>query len=375
MSRGGYGSQFTDTATFTALLNELKTPLTGAAATLSKSATPAQSVQGVSGGRGLAGDDLRKMKFSELAERFEHLSQVLPDMLKCVQEIKTMQSSVGERVEILERRQQSEEAYLASLQELQEAVRTQAATLYQNIRDSMVQLRNVLDEREHALLARVKEVENEKITTIERQRNQCITVVENMRAAIRQSRTALADEDMTVWLDNGRQIEQMLTEQNALKIDYGPSPDLRFGCTLTVDLQRRILEVIDFDEKKGPGSPSKLGTASGGMIASSYKANPLTMTGSYGAGSGNYGAALGSQAGGGVAGLMGMNALKDMTLPDGTDYATFRRSLLDGTANPTSLFRESPMGLGRTVQGNYSQGMGLATPGMQGLTSIRSQRP
>jgi hypothetical protein len=36
----------------------------------------------------------------------------------------------------------------------------------------------------------------------------------------------------------------MLTQQNAIKVEYGPSPDLRFGCTLTVDLQRRILEVF-----------------------------------------------------------------------------------------------------------------------------------
>lgn len=57
--------------------------------------------------------------------------------------------------------------------------------------------------------------------------------------------------------DNGRRIEEMLSQQNAVKVlggfmsfdvtsckvEYGPSPDLRFGCTLTVDLQRRILEV------------------------------------------------------------------------------------------------------------------------------------
>ena len=51
------------------------------------------------------------------------------------------------------------------------------------------------------------------------------------------------DEDPTTWLDNGRRLEEMLTQQNAIKVEYGPSPDLRFGCTLTVDLQRRILEV------------------------------------------------------------------------------------------------------------------------------------
>ena len=52
------------------------------------------------------------------------------------------------------------------------------------------------------------------------------------------------DEDPTTWLDNGRRLEEMLTQQNAIKVEYGPSPDLRFGCTLTVDLQRRILEVF-----------------------------------------------------------------------------------------------------------------------------------
>lgn len=49
-----------------------------------------------------------------------------------------------ERLEILEGRQQSEEAYLASLQELQEAVLSQSVTLQDDIKDRVAQLRQVM---------------------------------------------------------------------------------------------------------------------------------------------------------------------------------------------------------------------------------------
>eukprot|EP00285_Hemiselmis_virescens_P012682 CAMPEP_0173393132 /NCGR_PEP_ID=MMETSP1356-20130122/21934_1 /TAXON_ID=77927 ORGANISM="Hemiselmis virescens, Strain PCC157" /NCGR_SAMPLE_ID=MMETSP1356 /ASSEMBLY_ACC=CAM_ASM_000847 /LENGTH=283 /DNA_ID=CAMNT_0014351107 /DNA_START=74 /DNA_END=921 /DNA_ORIENTATION=+ len=279
----------TDTAAFAALLNELRGPLTGVAATLSKSNA------GAPGGKAFGEDDLHKLNFRELAERFEHLSQVLPDALRCVQEVKQMQQSVQERLDILEGRQQSEEAYLSSLQELQEAVMSQSGTLQDDIKERMAQLRQVLNDREAYLLNKVHEVEREKLSVVERQREQCLSVLENMRAASRRAHQALADEDPTTWLDQGKGIEDMLAEQNAVKVEYGPSPDLRFGCTLTVDLQRRILEVVDFDENKGPGSPAK-----GGV---SYKPSPF----------------------GGASALNHSGAsINDMVLPDGTDYATFR---------------------------------------------------
>lgn len=300
---GGGRSMSTDTAAFAALLNELRGPLTGVAATLSKS-----SHQGP-GAKGFGEDDLRKLNFRELADRFEHLSQVLPDALRCVQEVKQVQGSVQERLEVLEGRQQSEEAYLSSLQELQEAVLSQSATIQDDIKDRMAQLRQVLDDREQYLLAKVRETEQDKLATIERQREQCLSVLENMRAASRQAHTALSDEDPTTWLDNGRRLEEMLTQQNAVKVEYGPSPDLRFGCTLTVDLQRRILEVIDFDEKKGPGgSPGK-----------SFPGLKGLGMGSMGMGNGNLS----------TSGMSHMSAGgQELLLPDGTDYASFRRALL-----------------------------------------------
>ena len=207
-----------DTAAFAALLNELRGPLTGVAASLSKS-----NQAGAAGavGKGFGEEDLRKLNFRELADRFEHLSQVLPDALRCVQEVKQVQSSVQERLEVLEGRQQSEEAYLSSLQELQEAILSQSATIQDDIKDRMAQLRQVLDDREQYLLskvrplppprlpvqslsvtfcppvacfAQVRETEQDKLTTIERQREQCLSVLENMRAASRQAHTALADE-------------------------------------------------------------------------------------------------------------------------------------------------------------------------------------
>ena len=92
-----------------------------------------------------------------------------------------------------------------------------------------------------------------------------------------QAHSALADEDPTMWLDNGRQIEETLTQQNNVKVEYGASPDLKFGCTLTVDLQRRILEVIDFDEKKGPTSPLK---SIGGTNGKAFSAAASRMGGS-----------------------------------------------------------------------------------------------
>jgi len=60
-------------------------PTAGVAASLNKN--------GTAGGasKGFAEDDLRKLNFKELAERFEHLSQILPDALRCVQEVKELQ--------------------------------------------------------------------------------------------------------------------------------------------------------------------------------------------------------------------------------------------------------------------------------------------
>jgi len=270
-----------------------------------------------------------------------------------------MQQSVQERLEILEGRQQSEEAYLASLQELQEAIVSQSATLQDDIKERMAQLRHVLDEREHYLLTKVKEVEGDKISVIERQREQCISVVEAMRSASRQARQALSDEDPTTWLDNGRHIEQMLTDQNGVKVEYGPSPDLRFGCTLTVDLQRRILEVIDFDEKKGPGSPAKPGALA------SYKGTPGVQA-----------ALQASPFTGSGAGLnqSSVSAINDMVLPDGTDYATFRRSLLAEGVDATTLYRNSLASLARAGAdgGRAGGGYGAAQQGLLPPPSGRS---
>ena len=155
--------QGTDTAAFAALLNDLRGPLNGVAATLSKN-------NGTGGGnKGLEEGDLRKLNFRELAERFEHLSQVLPDALRCVQEVKDLQASVQERLDVLEGRQQSEEAYASSLKELQEAIESQSFTLQEDIKERMGQLRQVLDDREAHLLNKVREVEHEKVAVIERQ--------------------------------------------------------------------------------------------------------------------------------------------------------------------------------------------------------------
>jgi len=273
---------------------------------------------------------LRKLNFRELADRFEHLSQVLPDALRCVQEVKTIQASVQERLEILEGRMQSEESYLSSLQELQDAVLSQSGTLQDDIKERITQLRQVLDDREHYLLSKVREVEQEKLSVIERQREQCLSVLENMRAASRQAHSALTDEDPTTWLDNGRRIEEMLAEQNAVKVEYGPSPDLRFGCTLTVDLQRRILEVVDFDEKKGPGSPGKAGfSALKQAVGGSLSTSQLSHSGA------------------------GVN---DLLLPDGTDYATFRRSLLAEGVDASALYRNSMAIHGRQAQSGAPPG-------------------
>ncbi|KAJ1494475.1 hypothetical protein T484DRAFT_1765614 [Baffinella frigidus] len=189
--------QGTDTAAFAALLNDLRGPLNGVAATLSKQ-------NGAGGGnKGLEEGDLRKLNFRELAERFEHLSQVLPDALRCVQEVKDLQASVQERLDVLEGRQQSEEAYASSLKELQEAIESQSFTLQEDIKERMGQLRQVLDDREAYLLNKVREVEHEKVAVIERQREQCMGVLESMRAVANQAHAALGEEDPTTWLDGG----------------------------------------------------------------------------------------------------------------------------------------------------------------------------
>eukprot|EP00802_Teleaulax_amphioxeia_P009538 Tamp_09557.p1 GENE.Tamp_09557~~Tamp_09557.p1 ORF type:complete len:256 (-),score=27.35 Tamp_09557:997-1764(-) len=97
-----------------------------------------------------------------------------------------VQGATSERLEVLEGRMQSEEAYLTSLQELQEAVISQSGTIQDDIKERMAQLRQVLDEREKYLLDKVHDVEQEKLSTIERQREQCLTVLESMRSASRQ---------------------------------------------------------------------------------------------------------------------------------------------------------------------------------------------
>lgn len=74
----------------------------------------------------------------------------------------------------------------------------------------------VLNERESYLLSKVQEVERDKLSVIERQREQCLSVLENMRAASRRAHQALADEDPTTWLDQGRSVSL--------------SPSCTYGC-------------------------------------------------------------------------------------------------------------------------------------------------
>jgi hypothetical protein len=140
-------------------------------------------------------------------------------------------------------------------------------------------------------------------------------------------------------------MERVLSEQNAVKPEYGPSPDVRFGCTLTADLQRRILEVIDFDERKGGGSPARPHDAdASNYSAIAYRSSP--PGGGYGAAAtptGLFSSGGGGTAGRGLAGLQ--QGLAGLTLPDGTDYSAFRRTLLAG-AGP-GLYRDPPVVSGR----------------------------
>ena len=55
-----------------------------------------------------------------------------------------------------------------------------------------------------------------------------------------QAHTALADEDPTTWLDNGRRLEEMLTQQNAVKVEYGPSPGLPLSLSISLSLIRPV---------------------------------------------------------------------------------------------------------------------------------------
>jgi hypothetical protein len=292
-------------------------------------------------------------------------------MLRCVHEVKALQKSVAERLEMLERRQEGEEAYLSSLQELQEAIQSQSEILQQNVKECMAQLRQVLDEREYYLLARVNEIQAEKLQVIDRQRTQCTAVLDSMRAASRQTRQAISAEDVTIWLDHGPEMERTLTEQNAIKEEYGPSPDVRFGCTLTADLQRRILEVIDFDERKGGGSPARTHDADGpSFSALAYRASPPPGAGGYGAPAGTPTGLFGSGAGAGGAGGRGLGGLQQglagLALPDGTDYAAFRRTLLAGAA--PGHYRDPPVLSGRDPpRPAYDAGGGARTRATAGL--------
>jgi len=58
---------------------------------------------------------------------------VLPDALRCIQEVKEIQGATSQRLEVLDGRMQGEESYLTSLQELQEAVVSQSGTIQDDI--------------------------------------------------------------------------------------------------------------------------------------------------------------------------------------------------------------------------------------------------
>jgi hypothetical protein len=57
-----------------------------------------------------------------------------------VQEVKELQGATSQRLEVLEGRMQSEEAYLTSLQELQEAVISQSGTIQDDIKVRLYRL-------------------------------------------------------------------------------------------------------------------------------------------------------------------------------------------------------------------------------------------
>ncbi len=137
----------------------------------------------------------------------------------------------------------------------------------------------------------------------------------------------------------------MLTEQNAIKEDYGPSPDLRFNCTLTVDLQRRILEVIDYDERKAGGAASPARIADGDF-SRRFAGSPPSAAG-YAAGYTQPALTQFSSAAAAGAGRV-PSGLQGMTLPDGTDYAAFRRTLLAGAA--PGLYKDPPVVPGEALR-------------------------
>jgi len=100
-----------------------------------------------------------------------------------VQEVREQQGSVSKRLEVLDGRLKSEEAYLSSLHELQEAIVSQRGTVEDDIKERIEQLRRVANEREEYLIKKLRAVENDKLATIGRQREQCLTVLESMRSA------------------------------------------------------------------------------------------------------------------------------------------------------------------------------------------------
>ena len=62
--------------------------------------------------------------------------------------------------------------------------------------------------------AKVRETEQDKLATIERQREQCLSVLENMRAASRQAHTALSGECALVRL-RGRGMREKGRDEGA----------------------------------------------------------------------------------------------------------------------------------------------------------------
>ncbi len=100
-----------------------------------------------------------------------------------MQEVRDQQGSVSKRLEVLDGRLKSEEAYLSSLHELQEAIVSQRGTVEDDIKERIEQLRRVTNEREEYLIQKLRAVENDKLATIGRQREQCLTVLESMRSA------------------------------------------------------------------------------------------------------------------------------------------------------------------------------------------------
>uniref|UniRef100_A0A7S4PHI3 Calponin-homology (CH) domain-containing protein n=1 Tax=Guillardia theta TaxID=55529 RepID=A0A7S4PHI3_GUITH len=209
-----------------------------------------------------------KATFRQLTERMKRLVEVLPDTLECTQEASILNDSIQMEFRRVRAREEFEEAYISRVCERQRqchgmsiALQSQIRSEFEELRQPVRQLLQILDEREAHLLQQVAEIEQDKTAILKQAQTQAERDLVRLQEAEAEADNLLKSKIASVsWLETGHRAEKILKDCEAGKVDDKqdfPDHFVDFCCTLNLRLQHNIIQAFahvlrntEFEERK-----------------------------------------------------------------------------------------------------------------------------